>query len=86
MTIAQKVGWTLGILVATIFAYLILGASMPAITGIVSTANTSLAASANMTNFPGTAEAVNAFPWYVWFIPGGICVAAVVGILRSPTV
>lgn len=85
MTIGQKVKVVLGLIIGVVVVYLFLLAVMPAITALVNTANTSLSASANMTSFPGTAEAVNSFPWYVWFIPGGVGIAAIIGVLRMPT-
>lgn len=87
MTLGQKVKVSAFLILGVVGAYLILAASMGAITNIVSSANASLHASANMTDFPGVAEAVNGFPWYVWFIPGVIGVAGEVWLLRFvPTV
>jgi len=58
--------------IVIIIAYIMIGFMMPAFNSIVETANTSLAASANMSHFPGTQETVQTSPLWIWFIPGGV--------------
>ena len=62
-----------------IVAYLILAVTMPAGRELVSQAATDLAASANMSNFPGTQGFVESSPVWIWFIPGlvGIIITVV---------
>jgi len=62
-----------------ILAYIMLMMLRPFIGDAVETAN----ASANWTNFPGGQEAIVGFPYWAYFIPAGIGLVAVVGILRS---
>ena len=56
--------------VIIIAVYIIIAFMMPAFNSIVSTAGSSLEASANMSNFPGTQETVASAPVWIWFIPG----------------
>ncbi len=58
--------------------YLLLMAVFPVLTDVVNTANTSMAASSNMSNYPGTTEALLASPWFLWFVPGCIGMIAIV--------
>ena len=67
----------------TIILYLILLVIMPFIAGIASTANTTMAASSNLSNYPGAAEGMLAAPLWLMFVPGGLCIVVVIGILRS---
>lgn len=53
-----------------IVAYIILAVFMPAGQELVSQASTDIAASANMSNFPGAQEMVDSSPVWVWVIPG----------------
>lgn len=56
--------------VFVIVAYLFIAVFMPAGRELVSEASTELAASANMSNFPGTQEAVDSSPVWIWALPG----------------
>ena len=74
----------LGIMwVVVIFAYIIMAAIMPAFTDIVSTANTTIQASANMSNLPGTMGVVQTAPVWIWFIPGVVGLVSTVVMLRK---
>ncbi len=66
-----------------IMAYILLALTMPAHNAIVQDSLVSLNASANMSNFPGTYDAVAMFPVYVWFIPFVVGVVASVIHLRD---
>jgi hypothetical protein len=85
MTIGQKVKGALIILVCVLFAYLLVFAMSGTVRELVSSANTSLHATANMTEFFGTAETVNAWPWIMLFLPGIGGFVGIVIILRSPS-
>ena len=67
---------------AVIFAYLLLGFTMGMHNQIVSDTLTSFNASANMTLFPGTYEAVASAPVWLWFIPGPVGIVVTVIILK----
>lgn len=69
--------------VGIIFAYVILAFSMPVLISITANTTATMAASANMSNFPGTSEGITLFPLLAWFIPGAVGVAATVVALRS---
>jgi len=68
------------IVVGVIITYLILPAAQPAINEIIVTAN----ASADLTNFPSAQHVVEAWPLYIWFIPGFVGVVLIVVTLRAP--
>jgi uncharacterized membrane protein YfcA len=65
--------WIWGGVIAT---YIIMAAAMPAINGIITSASAGLAASADMTQFPGTQEAVDSAPAWIWIIPGLVGIVA----------
>ena len=69
--------------VAIIIAYLALAFMFPAFVEIVSTANTSIAASANMSNFPGTLPVVNSAPLWIWAVPGLVGIVGTVIVLKK---
>jgi hypothetical protein len=77
-----KIGGVAVILVLVVCTYLMMLVVMPFVSEVVSTANTTMAASSNMSNYPGTGEAVLSTPWALWFLPGVIGTAAVVIILK----
>ena len=79
-----KVGAVIVVVAATIIVYVLLLVTMPILTDFASTANTTMAATSNLTNYPGAAEGVLMAPWLVWFAPGVICMTVVVVILKRP--
>ena len=79
-----KIGSVVIVVVIVIAAYLLLLVTVPILTDSVSTANITMHATSNMTNYPGTAEAVLAAPWVLFFVPGVIGLIAVVIILKRP--
>jgi hypothetical protein len=68
----------------TIFVYIILAASMPALKSITGEASTLLTATSNMSNYPGTLAAVDSAPVWLWFIPGFVSIVATVVMLKQP--
>lgn len=78
----NKLGSLVVIIVGVIFAYVILTASHSAIRDMVSSANTTMVASSNMTNYPGTQSTLLAMPWILYFIPAVIGIAVVVYVLK----
>lgn len=79
-----KLGGVIIIVAAVIFVYLLVLVFQTVLVDAVSTANTTMAASSNMSNYPGTQEAVLASPWVLWFAPGVIGMIAVVIRLKRP--
>jgi len=65
-------------------AYLAMLIIMPFVSDMASTANVTMAASSNLTNYPGSAEAVLAAPWILWWVPGVIGMVLVVIVLKQP--
>ena len=65
-------------------AYLFLLVAMPILTEFASTANATMTASSNLSNYPGAAEGVLAAPWIMFFVPAVIGIAAIVIILKKP--
>lgn len=78
----NKLGAIAIVVGTTIIVYLLLIVIMPFIAGIASTANTTMAASSNLSNYPGAAEVMLASPLWLMFVPGGLCIVVVIGILR----
>lgn len=65
-------------------AYILLLVVMPTITDIINTANTTMAATSNMSNYPGMQYATVSTPWALIFIPGILGIFAIVIVLRAP--
>ena len=78
----NKIGQVILVVVAVSILYLILLVIMPVLTDIASTANATMTASSNLSNYPGSAEGVVAAPWLLWFTPFGIGMIAIVVILK----
>lgn len=77
-----SVAWIVG---GVIIAYLLLTLFMPILVDTSSTANVTMAATSNMSNYPGTTETIISVPWVLYFVPaigGGI--ALVVVLRRRP--
>ena len=66
-----------------IFAYIVLAVTMPGITSITNSTATALDATSNMTNYPGTKQLIQAYPVWVWLIPGGLGLCATAVFLRE---
>ena len=69
--------------VCVVGAYIILATLQPVIGGITGEASAMLTATSNMTNYPGAAEVVSGFPFYMWLIPGAVGVIATVVEIKS---
>jgi len=54
------------------------------INDLASTANTTMAATSNLSNYPGAAEGVLVAPWFLWFCPAVIGMIVIVVILKKP--
>ena len=67
-----------------IVAYLLLMVFMGVITDAASTANTTMSATSNMSNYPGTQEGVLAAPWVLFFVPGVGGIVAIIIVLKRP--
>jgi len=80
----NKLGAIAIIVGMVIIAYLFLLVAMPVIADAVSTTNTTMAATSNMTNYPGTQEATLATPWVLFFVPGVIGIISVIITLKRP--
>ena len=80
----NKLGKIVVVTIAVFILYLLMLVVMPFFSDMASTANTTMAASSNLTNYPGGAEGVLAAPLILWFVPGAIGMVVVVIILRQP--
>lgn len=80
---AKKIGYIVVTWFAVVFVYIILTAAMPGITAVTGEASTLLQSTSNMTNYPGSLEVVESAPMWVWFIPGGVGIAATAVFLRQ---
>lgn len=66
-----------------IFVYLVLLAIMPIFTDVTSTANTTITASSNWTDYPGTQAVLLGAPLWIFGIPAVVGIASIVVVLRS---
>lgn len=80
---SKKIGIVFTIWLCAIGAYIILSVAYPAITGLISSAASTMSSSSNMSNYPGMLSAVEAAPVYLWFIPGGVAFIATAVLLRD---
>jgi len=80
----NKLGAVLIIIGLLVAVNLFLLAGMPVIREMVSTANETITASSNLSNYPGTQETLVATPWILYFVPNCIGIAVIVVILKRP--
>lgn len=78
----------LGAIAITVFfvivTYIIMLITVPVMVGLIATANATMVASSNMTNYPGTAGFLTSMPWICWFIPASLGIIVIISILRKP--
>lgn len=77
-----KVGQVAIVVGMTIAVYLFILVIMPIMNSLASTANATMTASSNLSNYPGAASGLIAAPWGLFFAPAIISGAVIVGILR----
>ncbi len=80
----KKFGAVAIIVALMIGAYLFMMIAMPIISDFASTANTTMSASSNMSDYPGTLDATLAIPWIMWFVPAVIGMIIIIIILKQP--
>ena len=80
----NKFGAVAKVCVAVFLVYLIMLVVIPWLADITLTVNSTLNATSNMSNYPGTSEFLLSIPWILFFVPGVIGMAAIVIILRLP--
>ena len=78
----NKFGALLILIGGVVFAYIILTAAQGAIVSIVSSANTTMAATSNMSNYPGAQQGLLSMPLVLYFIPAIVGIAGVVWLLK----
>ena len=66
----MKYLWAIIVLVITIGTYLFMAVTQPVVNELISVANTTAAASANISHFPETMAFANAWPLIQWGVPG----------------
>ena len=77
-----KIGWVLGIWAAILVVYVVMTASMPGINSLVQTANETLVATSNMSNYPGLQDTVESSPLWLYVIPAAVGGIATVVVLK----
>ena len=79
----DKFKLVLGVIIAISAVEALLSFVIPNIlVPFANTANMTMAATANMTNFPGTSETMVAAPWLLYFAPPVIGIIVIVAALR----
>ncbi len=80
----NKIGHVIIVTLIVGAAMLLLLTFMPVVTEMANTANTTMSATSNMSNYPGTGEFMVAAPWLLFFVPPTIGMVVVVIILKRP--
>ena len=80
----RKFGRIMTTIVLVGIVYMLVLVIMPFMSDLASTANTTMAATSNVSNYPGGQEVVLIAPWILWFAPGVIGMVVVFLILKSP--
>ena len=78
-----KVGAVIVVVIMVSLAYLILLVVIPILNTFALSANATMVATSNMSNYPGTGEFIVAIPWICFFVPACIGIGLVVVILRG---
>ncbi len=66
-----------------IMAYLLILVVMPFLADAAASANVTMNATSNMSNYPGTSGFILAIPWILYYVPGVLGMILIVGILRT---
>ena len=80
----NKIGAVAVVIGMMIGCYLLLLVAMPILTDFASTANTTITASSNLSNYPGTQGFLLSTPWILLFVPAVIGMIVIVVILKAP--
>jgi len=78
----KKLGYSVILWVFVAISYLVITVIMPAVNSIVSTANATLVATSNMSNYPGLQPGIETSPLWLYFIPALVGVVIQVIILK----
>lgn len=76
-----KVGAIVG---AVAVSYMLLSITAPLVADMASSANVTISASSNMTNYPGLQGALLGSPLWLYFVPAVFGVVLIVLVLRAP--
>jgi len=79
----NKLGTVIVIVIFVAISYAVITLFMPTISDFANTANASMAATSNMTDYPGTSDAMVFAPWALYLAPAAIGLIAVFFALRS---
>ena len=79
----KKIGFIILIWAAISLCYIVIAVTMPTLQDLTDNTATELQATSNMSNYPGTLEAVNSYPLFAWFIPGAVGIVATVVMLKK---
>lgn len=71
------------IIAMAIMGNLFLLVGVPFLAGITTTVNATLAASSNMTNYPGTSNFLLSTPWILYVLFNVVCLIIVVLVLKA---
>lgn len=72
------------ILLTVTAAYLFIIIVIPLLADFASTANTTIGASSNMSNYPGLSGAILGAPLFLYFVPAIIGIVLIIIVLRAP--
>lgn len=78
-----KFGTVLLIIIFVVIAYLLVIVAIPFLSDVAVSTNTTMAASSNMSNYPGTSDFLLSIPWIMYFVPAAIGTIAVIITLKG---
>jgi len=81
----KKVGAIAAVTLVVGLVYLVMLVVIPFLSDITLSVNTTMNASHNMTQYPGTSGFLLSIPLILWFVPGTIGIIVVIAILRLPS-
>ena len=64
-------------------AYIIISFIQPTVQSISDSTWATVNASSNLSNYAGTGESIQLFPFFMWFVPGTIGIVTTVIVLRK---
>ena len=81
----NKIGSVIIVVCLVIVCYLFMLIVIPGVVvPMVSTANTTIAATSNVSDYPGTTSFLLSIPWILWFVPACIGTVVIVVLLKQP--
>lgn len=79
----NKIKQVIFIIAGVVLVYVFLTIIIPILADFAGTANATITASSNFTDYPGTQAVLVGAPFWIYFIPGIVGIVAIVFVLKS---